>query len=49
MEMLAGNMQTRGMTAAENRIAESERNDVRRTALERFVNAGIAVLMSADD
>jgi hypothetical protein len=34
------------MTLAENRISELERNDVRRTVIERFVNAGIAVLIS---
>jgi len=47
MDMLAGNGQPGRMTVAENRIVELERNDVRRTVIERFVNAGIAVLISA--
>ena len=47
MEMLIGNGQPGRMTLAENRIVELERNDVRRTVIERFVNAGIAVLISA--
>jgi hypothetical protein len=34
------------MTLAENRIKELERNGVRRTVIERFVNARIAVLIS---
>lgn len=46
MDMLAGNGQPGRMTLAENRIVELERNDVRRTVIERFVNAGIAVLIS---
>ncbi len=46
MEMLVGNGQPGRMTLAENRIVELERNDVRRTVIERFVNAGIAVLIS---
>ena len=47
MDMLVGNGQPGRMTLAENRIVELERNDVRRTVIERFVNAGIAVLISA--
>jgi len=47
MDMLAGNGQPGRMTVAENRIVELERNDVRRTVIERFVNAGIAMLISA--
>lgn len=47
MDMLAGNGQPGRMTLAENRIVELERNDVRRTVIERFVNAGIAMLISA--
>ena len=47
MEMLVGNGQPGRMTLAEDRIVELERNDVRRTVIERFVNAGIAVLISA--
>lgn len=46
MEMLVGNGQPGRMTLAEDRIVELERNDVRRTVIERFVNAGIAVLIS---
>jgi len=46
MDTLVGNGQPGRMTMAENRIVELERNDVRRTVIERFVNAGIAVLVS---
>lgn len=46
MDMLAGNGQPGRMTLAENRLAELERNDVRRTVIERFVNASIALLVS---
>lgn len=46
MEMLVGDGQPGRMTLAENRIIELERNDIRRTVIERFVNAGIAVLIS---
>ena len=46
VEMLVGNGQPGRMTRAEERIVELERNDVRRTVIERFVNAGIAVLIS---
>jgi hypothetical protein len=46
MEMLVGNGQPGRMTLAEGRIVELERNDVRRTVIERFLNAGIAVLIS---
>ena len=46
MSMLVGNGQPGRMTLAEDRIVELERNDVRRTVIERFVNAGIAVLIS---
>jgi hypothetical protein len=46
MDSLVGNGQPGRMTTAENRIVELERNDVRRTVIERFVNAGIAVLIS---
>jgi hypothetical protein len=46
VEMLVGNGQPGRMTLAEERIVELERNDVRRTVIERFVNAGIAVLIS---
>ena len=46
VEMLVGNGQPGRMTLAEDRIVELERNDVRRTVIERFVNAGIAVMIS---
>lgn len=46
MDSLVGNGQPGRMTLAENRIEELTRNDVRRTVIERFVNAGIAVLIS---
>jgi len=46
VEMLVGNGQPGRMTLAEDRIFELERNDVRRTVVERFLNAGIAVLIS---
>lgn len=46
MDALVGNGQPGRMTLAEDRIVELERNDVRRTVIERFVNAGIAVLIS---
>jgi len=47
MDALLGNGQPGRMTLAENRIIELERNDVRRTMLERVVNAAIAVMISA--
>ena len=47
MEMLAGNGQPGRMQLAEDRIIALERNDVRRTVIERFVNAGIAIFISA--
>jgi len=46
MEMLAGNGQPGRMRLAEDRIIVLERNDVRRTVIERFVNAGIAIFIS---
>jgi len=47
MDSLSGNGQPGRMTLAENRLVELERNDVRRTVIERFVNAAIALLISA--
>lgn len=47
MDMLAGNGQPGRMQLAEDRIVALERNDVRRAVIERFVNAGIAVFISA--
>jgi len=46
MDTLIGNGQPGRMTLAEDRLVELERNDVRRTVIERFVNAGIAILIS---
>jgi hypothetical protein len=46
MEILMGNGQPGRMTLAEDRIMRLERNDVRRTVIELFVNAGVAVLVS---
>jgi uncharacterized membrane-anchored protein len=46
MEMLMGNGQPGRMTLAENRLVELERNDARRTVVERFVDASIAALVS---
>jgi hypothetical protein len=46
MDMLVGNGQPGRMKLAEDRIIELERSDVRRSAIERFVNAGITVLIS---
>lgn len=46
IDMLAGNGQPGRMTLAENRLTELEKNDVRRTVIERFVNASIALLVS---
>jgi hypothetical protein len=46
MDMLAGNGQPGRMTLAENRLTELEKSDVRRTVIERFVNASIALLVS---
>jgi len=47
MDMLTGNGQPGRMKLAEDRILVLERNDVRRTVIERLVNAAIAVLISA--
>jgi hypothetical protein len=46
MDMLVGNGQPGRMTLVENRLTDLERNDVRRTVIERFVNASIALLVS---
>jgi len=47
MDMLAGNGQPGRMQLAEDRLIRLEYSDVRRTVIERFVNAGIAVFVSA--
>ena len=46
VEMMVGNGQPGRITLVEERIVDLERNDIRRTVIERFVNAGIAVLIS---
>lgn len=47
MDMLVGNGQPGRMKVAEDRILALEKNDVRRNVIERLVNAGTAVLISA--
>jgi hypothetical protein len=47
MDMLTGNGQPGRMKQAEDRILALERSDLRRTVIERLVNASIAVLISA--
>ncbi len=46
METLVGGAQPGRMKAAEDKIAELERNDVRRSAYNRFVSAGISAAVS---
>ena len=47
MDMLVGNGQPGRMRLAEDRIMALEKNDVRRTVIERVVNATTAVIISA--
>ena len=47
MDMLTGNGQPGRMKVAEDRILVLERNDVRRTVIERLINASIAIFISA--
>jgi len=47
MDMLVGNGQPGRMKVAEDRILVLEKNDVRRNVIERLVNAGTAVVISA--
>ena len=47
MDMRVGNGQPGRMKVAEDRILALEKNDVRRNVIERLVNAGTAVLISA--
>jgi len=47
MDMLIGNAQPGRMRLAEDRITALERSDLRRTVIERLVNACIAVMISA--
>ena len=46
MDMLAGSIQPGRMKLAEDRLAELERNDIRRSAYERLVNAVITIAIS---
>jgi len=47
MDMLVGNGQPGRMKLAEDRLFALEKNDVRRTVIERVINATIAVMISA--
>lgn len=46
MDMIAGSTQPGRMKLAEDRIMALERNDIRRSAYERIVNAAIATAIS---
>jgi|SRR5438477_4132003 len=46
MDMLAGGTQPGRMSLAEQKIAQLERNDVRRGVYDRLLNAAIAVAIS---
>jgi hypothetical protein len=47
MDMLVGGAQPGRMQMAENRLAELERNDIRRSVYDRLVNAVITTAISA--
>ncbi len=47
MDMLAGGTQPGRMRLAEEKIAQLERNDIRRSVYDRLVNAVITVSLSA--
>lgn len=47
MDMLVGDGQPGRMKLAEDRILVLEKNDVRRTVIERLINACTAVVISA--
>lgn len=47
MDMLVGGAQPGRMQLAENRLAELERSDVRRSVYDRLVNAVITTVISA--
>jgi len=47
IDMLVGNGQPGRMTLAEQKIAQLERSDIRRSVYDRLVNATITVLISA--
>jgi hypothetical protein len=46
MDMLAGSEQPGRMKMAEDRLVALERNDIRRGAIERLVNAAITIAIS---
>lgn len=46
MDMLAGGVQPGRMKQAEDRLAELERSDIRRSVYDRLVNAAIALAIS---
>jgi hypothetical protein len=46
MDMLAGSGQPGRMKMAEDRLVALERNDIRRGAIERLVNAAITIAIS---
>jgi nitrogen regulatory protein PII len=47
MDMLVGGPQPGRMKAAEDRIRQLEKNDIRRSVYDRLVNATITVIISA--
>ena len=47
MDTLMGDAQPGRMRVAEDKIAELEKNDVRRSVYDRVVNAAISVMVSA--
>ena len=47
MDMLVGGAQPGRMNLAEERIRQLERNDIRRSVYDRFVNAVITTTISA--
>jgi hypothetical protein len=47
MDMLTGGAQPGRMQLAENRLAELERSDIRRSVYDRLVNAVITTVISA--
>lgn len=47
MEMLVGGPQPGRMKAAEDRIRQLEKNDIRRSVYDRLVNATITIIISA--
>ena len=47
MDMLVGNGQPGRMKVAEDRILVLEKSEVRRTVIERLINASTAIIISA--